>query len=944
MRTLRRAIVLSGILAALCAPLAAQSSRPIYLFALDGSGANNAPLHVFSVSPSTGALSEVPGSPFAVGPNPCCIAVDPTGRFVYVANSNSNDISAFSVNASTGALSPLPGAPYLTGVNPSLMAMDPTGRILYVYSFTVTNPLLYAYSIDSGTGVLTSLPNSPFTAPSFAQEITFDPKGNYVFFPQGQNGPILVDTFDFVSGQLTPFGSFPITTANQVFETFVDPSGKFLYATDDARNPTDEVDAFTISPDSGSLTKISGSPYPVGIQPFGIATDPTGKFLYIANYNGPYQTNRSPSQYDGSISAFTIDPESGALTPVSGSPFAAGINSLSVIIDPTGHFAYAFSATYTTGYLSYATILTYAVDQSTGALTPLPGSTWTDSIQYTLGFLLAISYGPGGAQNPAPMISSVLPSSVTAGSAGFTLQVNGVNFVPGASVYFGGQARATTFVSSTQLNAQIFASDILAGGTGVVFVFNPLPGGGASTSVELSVFNPTPVLSSISPTSAVAGAAGFTLTLNGSNFVGNSTVNFGSASVTTAYVNSTQLTATIPAGLVMSQGTDSVTVANPATSGTGGGTSDPVTFTILPASVQPTVGTLVPASATAGGPGFTLTVTGSGFTPASVVSFNLNNETTHFISATEVQADIPASAIAVAGDPVVIVTIPGVGISQLATFVVNNPPPAGGMVSPPSLPAGNAALTLNVSGANFTQGSAVLVNGSSRATLFVSSMQLQATLLPSDLSHGGTLNITVSTPPPGGGTTTTMSFTVADYAVSGSNTPTSASAGYPANFSLTVSPSNGPFSNPVTFSASGLPTGAMASFSPLPTIIPGSTATPVTLSISVTARSFVPPTDSPRGPGAGWPSLYLVVAMLGMMALGMRKLTSRARQLAPQFLLALLLVMAAGLVGCGGGMGGSSSPQQINPGTGTPAGTYPILVSATSGGVVHTTTVTLKVQ
>ena len=170
------------------------------------------------------------------------------------------------------------------------------------------------------------------------------------------------------------------------------------------------------------------------------------------------------------------------------------------------------------------------------------------------------------------------------------------------------------------------------------------------------------------------------------------------------------------------------------------------------------------------------------------MSFNLNNVSTTYVSATQLQAAIPASAIAVAGDPVVIVTNPGLGISLLATFVVNNPPPGGGTVSPPSLPAGNAALTLNVTGTNFMQGSTVLVNGSSRVTTYVSSTLLQATLLPSDLSHGGTLNITVSNPPPGGGTTPAMSFTVADYSVSAPTTPTSVTAGQPASFNLTVSP------------------------------------------------------------------------------------------------------------------------------------------------------------
>jgi hypothetical protein len=517
-----------------------------------------------------------------------------------------------------------------------------------------------------------------------------------------------------------------------------------------------------------------------------------------------------------------------------------------------------------------------------------------------------------------------------------------VNFVPGTTVYFGGQARAATYVTSTQLTAGILSADIANGGTGVVFVFNPLPGGGASTSAEFTVFNPSPTISSISPSSAVAGGAGFTLTVNGSNFVTGSVVNFNGAVRPSTYISSTQLSIAILAGDITNQGTIDITVTNPANGVAGGGTAGPATLTVLPASVQPTVSALSPASATAGGPGFTLTITGSGFAPASQVSFNLNNVSTTYISTTQLQAAIPASAIALAGDPVVIVTNPGLGISLLATFVVNNPPPGAGTVSPPSLPAGNAALTLNVTGTNFTQGSTVLVNGSSRITTYVSSTLLQATLLPSDLSQGGTLSITVSTPPPGGGTTPAISFQVADYSVSAPTTPTSVTAGQPASFNLTVSP-NGAFSNSVTFTASGLPTGATATFSSA-TITPGSTPVKLTLSISTTAHSFAPSWEFPGGFREGLPSLHLIVAVFGVIWLGLGISITRVRRLAPQLLLASLLVMAAGLAACGGVAGGTSSPQQVNPATGTPAGTYAILISATSGGVARTTTVTLTVM
>src|SRR5581483_3587866 len=85
------------------------------------------------------------------------------------------------------------------------------------------------------------------------------------------------------------------------------------------------------------------------------------------------------------------------------------------------------------------------------------------------------------------------------------------------------------------------------------------------------VSNPAPTTTSLSPTSATAGAAGFTLTVNGTNFINASTVQWNGANLTTSYVSATKLTATVPAADVASQGTATVTVVNPAP---GGGTSN----------------------------------------------------------------------------------------------------------------------------------------------------------------------------------------------------------------------------------------------------------------------------------------------------------------------------------------------------------------------------------
>jgi 6-phosphogluconolactonase len=88
--------------------------------------------------------------------------------------------------------------------------------------------------------------------------------------------------------------------------------------------------------------------------------------------------------------------------------------------------------------------------------------------------------------------------------------------------------------------------------------------------------NPTPTITTISPNSAVAGGAAFTLTVNGTNFVAASVVNVGRTAATTTFVSATKLTAAIPAVAIASAVTAAVTVTNP----TPGGTSNAVNFTV----------------------------------------------------------------------------------------------------------------------------------------------------------------------------------------------------------------------------------------------------------------------------------------------------------------------------------------------------------------------------
>jgi hypothetical protein len=95
-------------------------------------------------------------------------------------------------------------------------------------------------------------------------------------------------------------------------------------------------------------------------------------------------------------------------------------------------------------------------------------------------------------ENPIPLIvKPTIPESVAPGGSSFTLTVNGSGFVPGSSVNFNAHARTTTFISSSQLQATILASDIATAQTASVIVKNPAPGGGVSNSVPFPITTST---------------------------------------------------------------------------------------------------------------------------------------------------------------------------------------------------------------------------------------------------------------------------------------------------------------------------------------------------------------------------------------------------------------------------------------------------------------------
>ena len=188
---------------------------------------------------------------------------------------------------------------------------------------------------------------------------------------------------------------------------------------------------------------------------------------------------------------------------------------------------------------------------------------------------------PEVTDNPQPTLSLLSPAQVTAGSGRVRLTASGSGFIETSVVRWKGLDQPTTFESERRLHADIAGNEILLGGFAAVTVFSPAPGGGVSDTLLFTITNPIPLLTAISPSSAVAGPGGpgLILSLEGQGFGLASLVQWNGAPQTAELVSPTMLTAFISSSLLATPGKALVWVVNPAP---GGGTTDALRFRILP--------------------------------------------------------------------------------------------------------------------------------------------------------------------------------------------------------------------------------------------------------------------------------------------------------------------------------------------------------------------------
>lgn len=267
---------------------------------MSNSGSNNffdASLYlgVYSIDPSTGALTQVSGSPYEVVAGPSnsyslgsvrSVAVDPTGGFLLILNNQvisgansswslDSTLSVFEFNKLTGQLTEVSGSPFDVGGFANSFAIDPNGKFVYAVNYALTwinntqlgEDSVRTFGFDSNTGVLTPITGSTVTLTG--QDIAIDATGNFAYLLDSQG--LTTYAIDPATGALSASGS--TVSFSGGYSVSIDPSGMYCYVTapSSQSGQPGQLFAFAINSTTGKLTAISGSPFATGVTPMAIA-------------------------------------------------------------------------------------------------------------------------------------------------------------------------------------------------------------------------------------------------------------------------------------------------------------------------------------------------------------------------------------------------------------------------------------------------------------------------------------------------------------------------------------------------------------------------------------------------------------------------------------------------------------------------------------------------
>jgi len=402
-------VAAAGLLAASLVTACSQLTQTltvdfVYVLSAKAAGANQyGEINVYEINSESGRMRQIPTSPFpSAGRNPVAEATSSDYQNLFVVNQDDNTVVQFVIGID-GKLYPF-NTVNTPGIYP--LAIAATKSNLFVVD--TYEPLPLCSTADPCPGSVGVFPlaagGSSSSAPCSATVCIGSPAVNSAnssnFWPLALSGANASHVIVPTAINALASGAYVYVTA---YDSSVTPSVGYVFG-------------FSIG-SGGVLTPLSGSPFAAGVQPSGIASDPTSSYVYVTDY------------VKGDVLGYSIS--AGNLSPLAGSPYRAGNQPSAVVVDPSYPFAYVTNSqdatveaySISSGKLSFLGNSSNPVTYSTGLQPVAMGiDPSTNHFLFTLNFLdntvsdfeLSITSGSLVEAQDSPSVTDAQPTAVTA--------------------------------------------------------------------------------------------------------------------------------------------------------------------------------------------------------------------------------------------------------------------------------------------------------------------------------------------------------------------------------------------------------------------------------------------------------------------------------------------------------------------------------------------------
>ena len=197
---------------------------------------------------------------------PTSMAISPDGALLFVASPSTSTVSVFGVNNGDGSIAAVAGSPFTvgaTGATPTWVTVEPSGKFLYVADSAHNAVLAFAIA---GNGALTPVAGSPFAAGANPTHLTVNAGGTLLFVANSNDNTVSEYVIDAATGALGVATGSPFATGGRT-PGYMLATGTNLFITD---TTTNDIAAFNIGP-NGVLTAVKGSPFGVPVSPAWLA-------------------------------------------------------------------------------------------------------------------------------------------------------------------------------------------------------------------------------------------------------------------------------------------------------------------------------------------------------------------------------------------------------------------------------------------------------------------------------------------------------------------------------------------------------------------------------------------------------------------------------------------------------------------------------------------------